>query len=326
MKFVLSIAVFVFFGCFLFVTGQRVSLTSVGDGTPLGGGEWDFTEANTATDCEQACPVWYARINGKLRGFFKFAIFQVIELNSTGGGCCTNCPTTLNTCNRRAIYSLQNFFNTTIITPSKQVVYSGNIGSIPTATQQCTAVSDPICPLLQVNYQVFDTAGTVNILDQSFQVRKDSVFGKFKVTNWSYFANSKGLRVALLLTVGDTNTNKLVINPGELSNPGPTTGFQTATIVDSQGRQAAIAFVNYASYDGLSLAQNVTVSGPYSDPNDSGGSLFYVDLPKTASNGMEIYFNLYLPSLTGGNDVVASTKFLAPLGAVFLAIMCIASF
>jgi len=300
-------------------------LTSVGDGTPLGGGEWDFSEANADTDCEQACPVWYTRKDGKLKGFFKFEIFQVLELNSTGGACCTNCPTNLNTCNRRAIYSLQNFFNTTVIMPSKQVKYSGYIGSNPIDTQQCTAITDPICPLLEVNYQVYDVAATVKILEQSFQVRKDSTFGKFKVTNWSYFANSKGLRVVLLLTVGSTNVNKIVINPGELANPAPTTGFQTATLVDSSGRQGAIAFVNYAVYDGFSQTQNVTISGPYSNPDDSASSLFYVDLPKTTSNGMEIYFNLYLPSLTGGADVVASTNFLAPLGVIFIAVMCLVS-
>jgi len=316
----------VLFGCVLYTTGQRVSLTSVGDGTPLGGGEWDFTSQNQDQDCEQACPIWYTRKDGRLNGYFKFEVFQIIELNSTGGACCGTCPPVAQTCNRRLIYQLLNAFNTSIVTPDKQVIYAGNMGNNPLSETQCAganAITSPICALLTVNYQVFDTAGTVNIGNQSFAVRKDSAFCKLKINNWSYFTGSQGLRVVLLLTVGDTNTNKFVMNPGELENPAPITGFQTATIVDSQGREAAIAFVNYALYDGIPLAQNVTVSGPYPALGDINGRYFYIDIPRQQqSNGVEVYYNLYLPELTGGSDVVSSTQFVTPfLGLIFFVIM-----
>jgi len=302
---------------------QRVNLNSIGYGTPLGGANFDFAPANpTGSTCQQVCPNFYTKASGDTNGYFKFSVWSIEELNSAGQPCCNGCQVGVG-CNNHVV-QLYDYFNTTVINPAKVVLFTGSTTNAPTLQRACTAADGlTICAVVTISYQVYDIASTIMIgTNDSFNVRANSLFAIVKVTNWPYVAGSQGLRFYLDLAVRNTNPNGIVINPGELSNPNTLTGFDTATIIDAQNREAGLAFVKYVVFDDLATAVPVNVTGPISDINDISGYFFAVDTPRrTTSTSVTAYFNIFLPTLTGGTDVVASSSLLQPIFAIIFSTM-----
>jgi len=158
-----------------------------------------------------------------------------------------------------------------------------------------------LCALLQFNYQVYDTAGTVNVGGYPFQVMANSLLGTLKVTGWQYATGSTGLRFWLLLSVRSTNSMEYLVTPGNLMDPPPFPGVQSVTVLDALGRKATLGFISVVVLSGT-VAYNATLTGPYQQPSDVEGRFFSLDVP-SPSNNMEIFFNLYVPNL---NDVLSA--------------------
>jgi len=300
-------------------TPERISLiTTTPGGGPLSGAEFDFFPAGVGSiTCWQACPSFYSSANGRLNGSFKFELSQILEINSTNQPCClTTCGSA---CDFHAIQYFYDVFNYTTSQGGTQVQYSAYLSSSPLG-RQCTAADDsPICALVELNYTSYNSAGVAVIDNASFQVPANSVFGSIKVSNWNFGTGSLGLSFVLQLYVINTNPLKYVVNPGNAVDPPAFSGVSSVTSVDVMDREGSIGFVNYATYTGQSTAVNVTTTGPFQYPSLGVGRFFTIFVPRTAGDNAQVYFNLYLPTLTGNpSDIVSSVNNLVPIGFLFI--------
>jgi len=298
----------------------------VGNGSPTGGAEFDLQAPSMNTDCTQVCPEFYAIADGNLNGYFKFEINQLVELNSTGGPCCTVASPTCQVggCNFHNFGFLPNFFNITIGTLSnKQVNYSAYVSNSAILGRPCT-ISDlgivDICALVQINYQIYDKAGFYNIGGTNFSIKSNSLFGSVKVSGWTFAQGSTGLRFYLLFTERIATPVKYVLSPGNLVDPNPPiTNIQSATLTDNRNKQGAIDFTSLVILNNAATATSAVLSGPYFMNSDPNGRFFALDVP--VFNEVEIFFNAFIPSVSqGGGDVVGGVVRLSP---VFMLFICV---
>jgi len=157
--------------------------------------------------------------------------------------------------------------------------FSGTIEAA-TGDSGCTPPGDSttICPRFTWTYEVFDVATTYAVTSNiSTSIPKNSLKSSINIKQWSFAADSTGLRIKISL-YGVNQKPSFHLQPSNKVPTGPQTGFDGVSLV-TDSVNAEVDFLRYGIIDGSGASTPLNISGPYDHPFDRNARVFYVDIP-----------------------------------------------
>jgi len=269
-------------------------------------GVWYQSEGDQAQppDVCQSCMNWYPQKYTDSNAYsFDFIFSSFVELDANGHDCCLVASQSCNPgtgCDTHAITLIYPVFNQTEF--NNTATFWAGLSALSPQLTSCTAPgqSQAICPNVNITYQLLNQAQNITIgKNGSIYAPGDALFGKVRISQWSFYSTSTGLKLKLQVGVQNSRINVLTLQPGNnvtSTPPIPTIGgFDTVVITDFYGRQGAVTFGLYALVDGRQV--NVNISGVYPHGYDPSQVYVVIEVPKFSSYA-EWYFVLFDPSVS----------------------------